>query len=184
MLTGYPANYRPTTNMELNHKKHLINSSPSLHNKEPAQILRVPTNPKTLDRTLHPVRQAPTPKQHIPHPLTHEVNFDTTASPPQVRISTRPKLTTKMVGSESGVQNRKRLLNSHPPTQPPLTETRNRFIMLTEDSPHQENSKKTSPTSQLETSPNIFTWSHKLYRDDKETQRGCWKRTVSHKNPA
>jgi len=134
LLTGYPANYRPTTNMELNHKKHLINYSPSLHNNEPAQILRVPTNPKDLHRTLHPVLQASTPKQHSPHPLTHEVNFGATASP-HVRISTRPKLTTKMVGSKSGVQNRKRLLNTHPPTQPPVTDTRNRLKCLGKTAP-------------------------------------------------
>jgi len=41
---------------------------------------------------------------------------------------------------------------------------------------------KTSPTSELQTSANILTWSHKLYREDKEPHRDCWRGTVSHKS--
>jgi hypothetical protein len=94
---------------------------PQTWNKTPNNILQTPLphcitmnqlksyeyrqTPKTLDHTPHPVNLASTPKQHTPHHLTHEVNSDTTASPPQVRIIKRPNLTTKMVGNKLGEKN-------------------------------------------------------------------------------
>jgi len=141
--------------MELNHKKHFTNSSPSRHNNEPAQILRVPTNPKDP-------RSYPTPSTSSFHTQT------TYSPPPDPRSKLRyhsfssssediheTQLDNQNVWQQIRRTKRKRLLNSYPPAQPPLTETRNRYEMLTEDSSHPESSEKTHPP-QSSKPPPIF----------------------------
>jgi len=125
-----------TTTIELNHKKNFTNSSPSLHNNETAQILGVPTNPKD--------------SRSYPTPSTSSFHTQTTYSPPsdprsKLRYhsyhSSSEDIHETQLDNQNGWQQirrtkRKRLLNSYPPTQPPLTETRNRYEMLTEDNSH------------------------------------------------
>jgi hypothetical protein len=120
-----PANYCHTTNMEQNPKQHSSNSSPSLHNNEPAQILQVLTNPKD-------------PRSYPP-PSTSSFHTQTTYSTP---LDPRSKLRHHSFSSssediqETQLDNQngwqqirrtkcKRLLNSHPLSQPPQIETSN-----------------------------------------------------------
>ena len=134
--------------MDLNHKEHFSNSSPSLHNNKPAQILRVSTNPKD-------------PRSY-PTPSTSSFHTQTTYSPPTDHsfYSSSEDIHETQLDNQNGWQQirrtkRKRLLNSCPPTQLPQTETRNRYEMFTEDSSHPEASGKPHPP-QSSKPPPIF----------------------------
>ena len=141
--------------MDLIHKQHFSNSSSSLHNNEPAQILRVLTYPKD-------------PRSY-PTPSTSGFHTQTTYSPPP---DSRSKLRYRSFSSSSedihetqldnqnGWQQirrtkRKHLLSSCPPTLLPQTETRNRHEMLTEDSSQLEASGEPHPP-QSSKPPPIF----------------------------
>jgi hypothetical protein len=131
--------------MELSHKPHFPHSSPQLSTNEPAQNLRVPTNPRD-------------PRLYLAPSTSSFHNQPTSSTPLDLRSKLRhhslssssENLPATQLDNQNGWQKikrikRKRLLNSHPLTQPPQTDRRNRYEMLTEDNFHPEASEKPHP---------------------------------------
>ena len=146
--------HRQTPGMDQNHTKHYPNSSPSQNNNLPTQISHALTSHEDPRSSPRPCKTS-----------SHIQNKPSTSSDSQSKLqyhsfSSSEDLPETQIENQNGWQQirhakRKRMLNSHPPTQQLQTETKNRYKMLMEDCSYPEASEKLLPP-QSPKPPTIF----------------------------